>query len=167
MLNPLVQPDPGLFIWTILTFLALLALLTKFAWGPLLSALEGRHERIRGSLDEAKRATEEGERLRREAEEIVREARVEAHTIVASGRSDGERVREEIKQKARQEASTILAAAERRIELESARAREDVRNEAVDLSVLIASKLLRRNISVEDNRRLIDEVVSSFGRRAN
>jgi F-type H+-transporting ATPase subunit b len=162
-LNPLVQPDPGLFIWTIVTFLVLLALLTKFAWKPLLGALDRRHERIRDSLDEARRANEETQKLRQDAAEILRNAHAEAHAIVSSSRTDGERIREEIKQKARADAAAIVVAAERRIELEKARAREEVRAEAVDLSILIASKLLRRNITVEDDRLLIDDLVRSFG----
>jgi len=59
MNNPLVQPDPGLFIWTIITFLVLLALLAKFAWRPFLKALENRQETIRKSLDDAQIAKEE------------------------------------------------------------------------------------------------------------
>ena len=55
MNNPLVQPDPGLYIWTIATFLILLWLLAKFAWRPLLQALESRQELIRKSLDDAQR----------------------------------------------------------------------------------------------------------------
>jgi F-type H+-transporting ATPase subunit b len=61
--NPLVQPDPGLFIWTIVTFLLLLGLLAKFAWTPLLQALEARQEAIRTSLEEAQRARQELERI--------------------------------------------------------------------------------------------------------
>src|SRR5690349_5808584 len=119
-MNPLVQPDPGLFIWTIVTFLVLLTLLSKFAWTPLLTALQ---DRISQSLDEAKRAQDDTERLRREAAEIVRQAHVEANTIVSSSRADAERLREEAKQKARTEAAAILAAAERQIQSETARAR--------------------------------------------
>ena len=63
MNNPLVQPDPGLFIWTILTFLVLLTLLAKFAWAPLLQALESRQDAIRKSLDDAQQAKQELERL--------------------------------------------------------------------------------------------------------
>lgn len=162
-MNPLVRPDPGLFIWTILTFLVLLALLTKFAWRPLLTALHNRQERIRQSLEEARAANDEKERLRREAAEIMRQARLEADAIISSSRSDGERVREEIRQKARAEAASIVSAAERRIELEAARARQQVRREAADLSILIASKLIRRNLSPEDNRALIDDVIGSVG----
>ena len=164
-MNPLVQPDPGLFIWTILTFLVLLVLLSRFAWKPLLAALKERQDRITQSLDEAKRAQDESERLRRESAEIIRQAHVEAGSIVASVRADAERLREETKQKARTEAAAILAAAERQIQAETVRARDEVRRDAVDLSVAIASKLIRRNISAEDNRALIDEMIATFPRR--
>jgi len=159
MNNPLVQPDPGLFIWTILTFLVLLVLLSKFAWGPLLAALQARQERISQSLDDAKRANEEMERVKRESSEIIRQAHVEASAIVSTSRTDAERVREEGKQKARTEAAAIIASAQRQIEAESVRARDEVRRDAADLAVAIASKLIRRNISVEDNRVMIDEMI--------
>ena len=161
-MNPLVRPDPGLFIWTILTFLVLLALLTKYAWKPLLAALQARQDRIRESLEGARAASDEMERVRRESAEIMRQARIEADAIISSSRTDGERVREEIKQKARAEAASILVAAERRIELEASRAREQVRRDAADLSIMIASRILRRNLSPEDNRVLIDEVIGSL-----
>ena len=162
-MNPLVQPDPGLFIWTIVTFLVLLGLLTKFAWTPLLTALHNRQERIRTALEEARRATEEMERLRRESAEIIRQAHVEASTIVASIRADAERLREETKQKARTEAAAIVAAAERQIEAEALRARHELRREAVELSVAIAAKLLRRHITPEDHRVMIDEMIAGLG----
>ena len=162
-MNPLVRPDPGLLIWTILTFLVLLTLLTRYAWRPLLTVLHNRQERIRQSLEEARAAGDERERLKREAAEIMRQARLEADALITSSRADGERVREEIKQKARAEAASIVAAAERRIELEASRARQQVRQEAADLSIMIASKLIRRNLSPDDNRALIDEVIGSVG----
>src|SRR6188508_2196906 len=95
--NPLVQPDPGLFIWTILVLVALLA---KFAWRPLLQALESRQESIRKSLDDAQKAKQELERLHAESAEIIRQSRVEADAIVTRSRGDAERLREEMKQKA-------------------------------------------------------------------
>ena len=159
MNNPLVQPDPGLFIWTILTFLVLLVLLSKYAWGPLLAALQARQERISQSLDDAQRARDEMERVKRESAEIIRQAHVEASTIVSTSRTDAERVREETKQKARAEAAAILASAQRQIESEAVRARGEVRRESAELAVAIASKLIRRNISVEDNRVMIDEMI--------
>jgi len=158
--NPLVQPDPGLFIWTIITFLVLLALLAKFAWRPLLNALEGREESIRKALDDAQKAKQDLERLHTESAEIIRQARVEAESIIARSRGDAERVREEMKQKARAEADGIVKNAERQIQLETGRALQQIRREAVDLSVMIASKLIQRNITKEDNERLIEEALA-------
>jgi F-type H+-transporting ATPase subunit b len=157
--NPLVQPDPGLFIWTILTFLVLLTLLAKFAWTPLLKALEGRQESIRKSLDDARQAKQELERLQQESAEIIRQGRVEAEAIIARSRGDAERLREEMKQKARAEADGIVKSAERQIQLETSRALQQIRREAVDLSVMIASKLIQRNLTKEDNEKLIEEAL--------
>jgi F-type H+-transporting ATPase subunit b len=77
-MNPLVQPDPGLYIWTIATFLILLALLAKFAWRPLLAALEQRQQTIRQSLDDARKAREELQRVQADAQRILNEARAQA-----------------------------------------------------------------------------------------
>ena len=96
MENPLVQIDPGLFIWSILTFLGLLGMLWWFAWGPLLKALENRQETIRKSLEDADRAKQELERLQNESAEILRGARVEANGIIAKSRSDAALVGEEL-----------------------------------------------------------------------
>jgi F-type H+-transporting ATPase subunit b len=157
--NPLVQPDPGLFIWTILTFLTLLVLLAKFAWRPLLQALDSRQETIRKSLDDAERARHELEKLQAESAEIIKSARVEAESIISASRSSGEKLREELRQQARTEAQGIVANAERQIQLQADKALQQIRREAVDLSVLIASKLLQRNVSKEDNEKLIDEAL--------
>jgi F-type H+-transporting ATPase subunit b len=163
--NPLLRPDPGLFIWTIITFLVLLTLLAKFAWGPLLRALESRQESIRKSLDDALQAKQELERLQQESVQIIRQARLDAEAVISQSRSDGDRLREEIKQKARAEADHILKSAERQIQLETSRALQQIRHEAVDLSVQIASKILQRNISKEDNERLIDDAVKQLDAR--
>ena len=166
-MNPLVQPDPGLFIWTIVTFLVLLALLAKFAWGPLLAALEERQSLIRQSLDDAAKAKADLERLNHEAAQIVQRARVDADGIIAQSRIDGDRLREELRQKARAEADHIVKSAERQIQLETSRALEQLRHEAVDLSVMIASKILQRNVSKADNERLIDDAIKQVESRRN
>jgi F-type H+-transporting ATPase subunit b len=158
-MNPLVQPDPGLFIWTIATFLVLLALLGKFAWRPLLQALESRQAAIRKSLDDAQQATLDLERLHRESAEIIRQARADSESIIAQSRTDAARLREEMRQKAKGEADGIVKNAERQIQLETTRALQQIRHEAVELSVAIASKLLQRNVSKEDNERLIEEAL--------
>jgi F-type H+-transporting ATPase subunit b len=163
--NPLVQPDPGLFIWTIVVFLALLAALAKFAWKPLLEALETRQDSIRKSLDDALVAKQELERLQVESAQVIRQARVDADAIISRSRADGERLREEMKQKAREDADGIVRNAERQIQLETTRAVQQIRAEAVDLSVMIASKIIQRNLSREDNQHLIDEALKQVESR--
>ena len=165
--NPLVQPDPGLFIWTILTFLVLVALLARFAWRPLLQALEKRQASIAQSLDDAQRARQELERLQRESAQMMAAARAEAESIVGRSRSDAEALREELKVKARAEAASIVKNAERQIQLETARAVQQIRHEAVDLSVAIASKILRRQVSREDNEALIQDALKQVESQPN
>jgi F-type H+-transporting ATPase subunit b len=160
--NPLVQVDPGLYIWAIVTFLVLLALLTKFAWKPLLLALEARQHTIQQALDDAEKAKREMERLNRESEQIIRQARVEADQIITMSRADAERLREELRQKARGEAEGIVKTAERQIQLETARAIQQIRHEAADLSVAIASKLIQRNLTKEDNEKLIEDALGQL-----
>ena len=160
--NPLVQLDPGLFIWTIATFLVLLTLLAKFAWGPLLKALEERQATIRKSLEDAQLARQELERLNQEQQRIIASARAEADTIVSQSRSDAERLRQELRESARAEAANIVKNAERQIELQTHQAIRQIRQEAVELSVAIASKLLARNLTKEDNDRLIQQTLTQF-----
>jgi F-type H+-transporting ATPase subunit b len=163
--NPLVQPDPGLFIWTILTFLVLVGLLAKFAWRPLLEALERRQAAIARSLDDAQHARQELERLQRESAQMMQQARVEAEAIISRSRSDAEALREELKQKSRAEAAAIVKNAERQIQMETARAVQQIRSEAVDLSVAIASKILKRQVSKDDHEGLIEDTLKQVEAR--
>jgi len=155
--NPLVQPDPGLFLWTILTFLVLLGLLAKFAWKPLLALLDRREEMIRQSLDDAEKAKQELQRLQQESKQILSKARMEAQSILAKIRSEAEKLKGEIRQKAKVQADSILRDAEKQIQVETEKAIAVVKNEVVDLSLMVASKLIKKNLSKEDNQSLIEE----------
>lgn len=166
-MDSLVKPDPGLYIWTILTFGVLVLLLRKFAWAPLLAALERREKMIAGAVDDARKAREELERVKVDSAQVLTEARKEAEAIVARARTDSAQLREELRKKAADEASGIVANAERRIQQETAKAIQTVRAEAVDLSLAIASKVLHRSVTKEDNERLIADVVNSLEKRPN
>jgi len=160
--NPLVQVDPGLAIWTIVTFLILLWLLAKFAWRPLLRALDARQETIRQSLDDAQKARQAAEDANRNSEQILRRAQADAEAIVAASRTEAEKLREEIRQKARADADVIVREARNRIDMETGRALRQIRTEIADMSVDIASKLLRRNCSREANIDLIEETLNQI-----
>jgi len=164
-MNPLAQPDPGLYVWTIITFLVLLVVFNKLAWRPLKGILQTREELIRKSLDDAHKAKQELERLHVESQKILTEARVQADKILSETRTDANRLRDELKQKAQTEAAGIVKNAQRQIEMETARALQQIRTEAVDLSVALASKLLERNLTKADNERLIEETFKEIEAR--
>jgi F-type H+-transporting ATPase subunit b len=162
MNNPLLTVDPGLAIWTIITFLVLFALLAKFAWKPLLAFLDARQEAIKTSLENAQSAKRELERLHQESSQIIRKAHGEAESIVSKSWSDAERVREEMKQKAKTEADAIVKESKRQIEIETGRALRQIRSEVADLSVAIASKVIQRNVTKADNDRLIEDTLKQI-----
>ncbi len=165
MNNPLVQPDPGLFIWTIVTFLILLWLLTKFAWKPLLGMLRKREETIRQSLEDAEKARSELEQLQQKSETLIAEARAEARNIVAEGKAAGEQLKNETLENARQQSDILIKNAEKQIQAETEKAITEIKREVVDLSLEVASKLIRKNLSKADNQALIDETVSNVQKR--
>ena len=155
--NPLVQLDPGLFVWTIITFLILLGVLTKFAWKPLLKALETRENEISQSLEDAEKAKQELERLSAESVEIIAKARSEAQGIVSEGKKAAEKLTAATLNKAKEEAIANLSAAKDQIKIERDKAIVEIKGEVVNLSLSIAEKLVNKNLSKEDNKSLIDE----------
>jgi F-type H+-transporting ATPase subunit b len=149
----------GNAIWTLGIFLLVVVVLGKFAWGPLLALLQQREEFIYRALSDAKHDRDEAEARLKEYTAKIQASKAEAAAIVEEARRDGERLREDLRSKARGEAERTIQNAERQIQLETSRALEQIRREAVDLSVMIASKIIQRNLSKEDNQRLIDEAL--------
>ena len=162
MNNPLVQPDPGLYIWTIIVFLVLAFLLMKFAWKPLLAMLEKREENIKLALLDAEKARNELANVKEDTEKLLGEARTESQAIVAAGKKNAERLKDEIVEKAQSKSDALLADAKKQIELEKGSAITDVRAEVVNLSMQVAKKLIKKNLSKEDNLKLINDSIASI-----
>jgi F-type H+-transporting ATPase subunit b len=161
MNNPLVQLDPGLFVWTILTFLLLLTVLAKFAWKPLLKMLKDREELIRSSLEDAEKAKKKLERLNAEGQAIINQARSEAQSILSEGKTAAAKLKDETLDVAKEQAKKIASEAEKQINIEKEKAIAEIKSEVVNLSMSIAEKLINKNISPEDNKALIDESLSN------
>ncbi len=151
----LFSVDLGLSVWTIVVFLLLLWVLRRFAWGPILGALDDRERRIQSSIDEANRLREEAEDLLKEHQAKVAQAQKEAQEIVNESRQAGERLRREVEEKARAEADRILKRAQWEIGLEKDRVLEEVRRESVDLVLAAASRLLQKELDQEADRELV------------
>ena len=157
----------GNALWTLIIFLLVVVVLGKFAWGPVLSLLKERESFIHNALADAKRDRDEAEARGREYAAKLQSAHAEAAALLEEARRDSARLRDELRQKAKSEAETMIQTAERQISLQTQRAMQDIRREAVDLSVAIASKIIQRNLSKEDNERLIDEALKQVEGRSH
>ena len=157
MNNPLVQLDPGLFVWTILTFLLLVFVLAKFAWEPLLKMLQDREDMVRSSLEDAEKAKSELERLNEESEAIMAKARSEAQSILADGKAAAEKVKDGIIAKSKEQANKIREDAGNQIQVEKDKAISEIKEEVVNLTLSVAEKLIQKNLSDADNKSLIEE----------
>ncbi len=152
----------GNALWTVVIFVLVVVVLGKFAWGPVLGLLRQREEFIHQSLSDAKRDRDEAEARLREYAARLQAAQVEAVAIIDQARRDAERLREDLRQRAKTEADTMIKNAERQIELQTTKAVQQIRKETVDLSIAIASKLLQRNITKEDNEKLIADALKQM-----
>jgi F-type H+-transporting ATPase subunit b len=157
MNNPLVQLDPGLFVWTILTFLLLVFILAKFAWKPLLKMLQDREDMVRSSLEDAEKAKSELERLNEESEAIMAKARSEAQSILADGKAAAEKVKDDIIAKSKEQANKIREDAGNQFQVEKDKAISEIKKEVVNLTLSVAEKLIQKNLSDADNKSLIEE----------
>jgi len=160
--NPLVQLDPGLFFWTILTFVTLSLVLAKFAWKPLLTALKEREDKINKSLDDADKAKLELEKINNQSEKIILKAKTDALEIHSEAKVMAEKVKSEIIEKANDEVKILRDKAEKQINVEKDKALNDIRKEVVGLSIVVAEKLIKKNLSENDNEKLINETLKSL-----
>jgi F-type H+-transporting ATPase subunit b len=155
--NPLIALTPGLYIWTIITFLLLLYVLAKFAWKPLLKMLEDRENLIKKSLNDAEKAKLELERLNEESEAITAKARSEAQSILAESKATAEKVKEDIIAKAKEQEIKLHDDAQKKIEVAKDKAISDIKQEVVNLTLSVSEKLINKNLNDADNKSLIEE----------
>ena len=149
--------EPGLLIWTIITFICLLAVLRLVAWKPLLSALEDRETTIRNSLDEARQAREEAEHLLAENRRILAEANRESARILEQGREEAERLRASLTAQAQADAVRLVEDARRDIQRERQLAVQELKTTVADLALTATGQLLGRTVIDDDHRRLVSE----------
>src|SRR5688500_9203848 len=158
----LLSADPGLIVWTIVTFLLLLGILWKFAWNPILGALDARERAIQKTIDDAERLQAEAKAVLEEHQKRLAEAREERNRILDEARQAGEHLKADVLEKARQEAENVLARAHRQIELETEQALLTIRDHAVDLAIHAAERVIERSLSDEDHRRMAREAVTEL-----
>ncbi len=158
----LLKVDPGLLLWTVITFVFLLLILWKTAWKPIVEALDARSEKIRGDIDGAEKARLESEKLLTEHAELMKDAKQQAAGILEKGKEEAEALKNELLENARKDAVSIVEKAKKEIEIAKDTALNDIKEEVVNLSTEIASKVIGRNLNAEDQRVLVEEALSKI-----
>ena len=150
----------GLFFWQTVLFLALLCLLRKYAWKPILNAVNEREEGIKDALDSAERARREMENLQSDNQKLLNEARAERETMLKEARDIKNKMIEEAKDEAKQEANKMIAQAQASIETEKKAAIADLKSQVANLSIEIAEKVVREELSNKDKQvKLVESML--------
>lgn len=161
-MDNLLTLEPGMLIWTFITFALLLWLLKKFAWKPLLGALENREHRIREDLQKAEHARGESERLLEEHRAMLRNSEVEARKILDEAKSTAEMLRQGIVDSAHEQARQMTAQAKAEIQREKDTALSQLRAEVADLAIRAAGKILGSELDPEKHRKLVDDFIDTL-----
>lgn len=157
----LLEPSYGLMVWTLVIFVILVFILSKYAFGPITASVEARERALEEAIESAKRDREEAARLLAEHRAALAASHGEAQKIIADARVAAERVRAELVEQAHAEQASMLARARREIESEKTRAIAELRREAVDLAIAGASKVIEKNLDQDANRKLVESFLAS------
>jgi F-type H+-transporting ATPase subunit b len=154
--------NPGLILWTILTFVVVLFILRFTAWKTLIGALSAREESVRASLEGAEKARAEAERLLQENKQQLARADEQAQKVIAEGRDLGVRLKAEILEKANAASRTLLAQAKEEITREKEKALVQLRTEVADLAIGAAGKIIEANLDAAKQKSLVDAAITEL-----
>lgn len=154
-LNPLVSPDPGLFIWSTVAFLILFFLLSKFAWKPIVQALDERERSIEDALSKAEMAKVEMAKLISENEDLLREARLERDNILKEAKEIKDQIINDAKDSAKTEGAKLIEKAKEEINNQKIAAMAEIKTQVSTLSLDIAEKVLRKQFEDQDKQQAL------------
>ena len=163
--NPLDLSGSGAMFWTLVIFLLALPLMWKLVFGPITQALADRDGQATAAIRAAEKAGQDAEEARAAVEVHLGEAKADAQKMLNSAKERAEVRERDIVENARKEADAMIASARSAIESEREKALSSIREEVVNLSLGAATKVLGRNVSSEDDRRMVGELVNESGTR--
>jgi F-type H+-transporting ATPase subunit b len=155
----LIDVVPGLMVWTVVTFLIVLWVLRRFAFGRIQGLIDQRRDRIREALDEADKARSEARELREQVARERQEAKADREQILEESRRQAQRQFEQAREQADADLKARLEKNREELEAENARLREQIRRDVVELTLLASEKVTGKVLDTDDQRRLIDETI--------
>jgi F-type H+-transporting ATPase subunit b len=157
--------NTGDIVFQLVMFIILLILLKIFAWGPLMGIMKQREEHVANEIETAEKSRAEASKLLDEQRELLKEARHEAQGLIENAKKQGDLQREEIINTARAEANRLKESAKIEIEQQKEQAVSALREQVASLSVLIASKVIEKEITVDDQEKLINDYIQEAGEK--
>ena len=154
-------------VWTLVIFVGLFFILSRYAFGPITRAVEAREQALQDAIDQAKRDREEAARILAEHRTQLEGARGEAQKIIAEGRAVGEKLRTDMLEETHKQQQDILERARREIAHERDSAIAQIREEAVDLALAAAGKVIEKNLDDSANRKLVEGYLAGANVRGN
>lgn len=159
----LVTPNPGTIVWMLIIFGIVLFILRKFAWKPILNALKDREESISQALNSAEEAKKEVAGLKADNEKIIAEARQEKNIILREAKEIKEKIISEAREKAFEETNKSIALAKQQIDAEKTAAINEMKKQVAELSVLIAEKVIRKELSNKaEQEKMVDGLIDEI-----
>jgi F-type H+-transporting ATPase subunit b len=158
----LLKPDFGLMFWTVVTFLIMVMILKKIAWGPLLKVLDEREAKLKAEADAARANREAMERLKNDYERQLGQIEVRARGLLTEAEQKGREVREQIVRDAEAEAKALSERTRTQLEAEKERLIQELRKEVGDLSVSMAEKLMRQTMDKKVQDRLVQDFLKDL-----
>lgn len=158
----LLTPNGGLMFWMLVIFLCVMAVLTKFAYKPLLEAVEAREAALEAAITNAQRDREAAAQLLAQQQQQLDTARGEAQRLIADGRATSEKLKASMLEETKAQQQAMLDRARRELDNEKSRAIAELRREAIDLALAGAGKVISRNLDDAANRKLIDDFLASI-----
>ncbi len=162
----MLELDPGMMIWTWITFFVVLVVLSKVALKPILTTIEDREKAIREDLEQAQKQREEAEQLLQKHRELMANTESEAQRLLKESRELAEQRRQELLKQAREESQKVVEQAKKEIEQEKENALISLRTEIADLAVNAAEKIIMHNLDEEKQKAIVNEYIKSLPKSA-
>ena len=160
----LINVNPGLIFWTVVTFVVLLIILKKVAWKPILSALDQREAAIKESLEKAEKAREEAQKVLDENKSNIAHAEENSKKIIDQSRAYAEKLKEQIIRESKEQAKKIVADATEEIERKKEAAFNDLKTQVAEIVISAAEKILKESLNKESNKKIVDKYISDISR---
>ena len=158
----LIDVNPGLIFWTVITFLVLLFVLKKLAWKPILLALNEREDAIKESLEKAEKAKDEAQKILLENQASLIKAEEESKKIIEQSRQYAEKLKDQMLRESKEQAQKIVEDASAQIEQKKEAVFSELKTKVAEIAISAAEKILKENLDKDSHKKLVDRYIEDI-----